>query len=44
MTFNGISPDIMRDVIPLRTSSNYGIRNRKKSYTRPVKSVFKDSD
>ena len=25
--FNGISPDIMKDVFPLNTSSNYDIRN-----------------
>ena len=27
--FNGISTDIMKDVFPLNTTSNYDIRNRK---------------
>ena len=38
--FNGISPDIMKDVFPLNTSSTYDIRNREIFYTRPVKSVY----
>ena len=38
--FNGISPDIMKNVFPLNTSSTYDIRNREIFYTRPVKSVY----
>ena len=38
--FNDISPDIMKDVFPLNTSSTYDIRNREIFYTRPVKSVY----
>ena len=37
--FNGISPDIIKDVFPLSTSSNYNIRNRLTFYSRPLNSV-----
>ena len=42
--FNGISPDIMKDVFPLNTSSNYDIRNKPTFYTRRVRSVFKGTE
>ena len=43
-TFNDISPDIMKDIFPLNTSSIYDIRNTETFYTRPVKSVYKDTN
>ena len=36
---NGICPDIMKDVFPLSTSSNYDIRSRCTFITRSVKAV-----
>ena len=39
MVFNGISPDTMKDLFPLKTSSNYNIRNRSTFYSRPVNLV-----
>ena len=42
--FNGISPDIMKDVFPLNTSSNYDIRNRPTFSTRRVRSVFNSTE
>ena len=42
--FNGISPDIMKNIFPLNTSSIYDIRNRETFYIRPVKSVYKDTE
>ena len=42
--FSGTSPDIMKDVFPLNTSSTYDIRNREIFYTRPVKSVYHGSE
>ena len=42
--FNGISPDIMKDVFPLNTSSNYDIRNRPTFFTRRVRSVFNGTE
>ena len=38
--FNDICPDIMKDVFPLSTSSNYDIRSRRTFTTRPVKTVY----
>ena len=38
--FNGICPDIMKDVFPLSTSSNYDIRSRRIFTTRSVKTVY----
>ena len=38
--FNDICPDIMKDVFPLSTSSNYDIRSRRTFTTRLVKTVF----
>ena len=38
--FNDISSDIMKDVFPLSTSSNYDIRNRRTFTTRSVKEVY----
>ena len=37
--FNGICPDIMKDVFPISTSSNYDIRSRRTFTTRSVKTV-----
>ena len=42
--FNGISPDIMKDIFPLNTSYIYNIKNRERIYTRPVKSVYKGTE
>ena len=42
--FNGISPDIMKDIFPLSTSSTYDTSNRKTFYTTPVQSVYKRSE
>ena len=42
--FNGISPDIMKDVFHLNTSSNYYIRNRPTFFTRRVRSVFNGTE
>ena len=42
--FNGVSPDIMKDVFPLNTSSNYDIRNRPTFFTRRVRSVFNGTE
>ena len=39
-TPNGIGPDIMKDVFPLGTSSNYDIRNRHTFTTRSIKTVY----
>ena len=38
--FNDICPDIMKDVFPLSTSSNYDIRSRRTFTTRSVKTVY----
>ena len=38
--FNDICPDIMKDVFPLNTSSNYDITSRRTFTTRSVKTVF----
>ena len=38
--FNGICPDIMKDVFPLSTSSIYDIRSRCIFTTRSVKTVY----
>ena len=38
--FSGICPDIMEDVFPLSTSSNYDIRSRRTFTTRSVKTVY----
>ena len=42
--FNGISPDIMKDVFPLNASSNYDIRNRPTFFNRRVRSVFNGTE
>ena len=39
--FSGISPDVVKDVFPLNTSSNNNIRNRSTFYSSPVNSVYK---
>ena len=38
--FNGICPDIMKDVFPLSTSSNYDIRSRGTFTTSSVTAVY----
>ena len=38
--FNGICPNIMKDVFPLSTSSNCDIRSRRTLTTRSVKTVY----
>ena len=38
--FNDICPDIINDVFPLSTSSNYDIRSRPTFTTRSVKTVY----
>ena len=42
--FHGIYPDIMRDVFPLSTSSNYDIRSRRNFTTRSIKTVYYGTD
>ena len=37
--FNGICPDVMKDIFPLSTSSNYDMRSRRYCTTRSVKTV-----
>ena len=39
--FNGIYPDIMKDVFHVSTSSNYDIRSRRTFTTRSVKTVLR---
>ena len=41
---NGLSPDIMKDVFPLNTSSNYNTRNRRVFHSRPIKTVYYGSE
>ena len=38
--FNGICPDIIKDIFPQSTSSNYDIRSRRTFTTRSVKTVY----
>ena len=38
--FNDICPDIMKDVFPLSTSSNYNIRGTSTFTTRSVKTLY----
>ena len=42
--FNDICPDIMKDVFPLSTSSNYDIRSRRVFTTRSVKTVYQGTE
>ena len=42
--FNGIYPDIMKDVFSLSTSSNYDIRSRRTFTTTSVKIVYYGTD
>ena len=42
--FKNTSPDIMKDIFPLNTSSIYDARNRQTFYTRPAKLVYKDTE
>ena len=41
MKFHGTSPDIMKDIFPLNTSSVYDIRFKQMFCTRNVKPVYK---
>ena len=38
--YNDICPDIMKDIFPLSTSSNYDIRSKRTFTTRSVKIVY----
>ena len=38
--FNGISPDVMKDVFALSTSSNYNIRNRSTNYSKSCRLFY----
>ena len=42
--FNGISPNIIRDVFKLHASFNYDIRDRSIFYLRPINSVYYGTD
>ena len=42
--FNGIYSDIINDVFPLSTSSNYDIRSRHTFTTRSVKTVYYETE
>ena len=44
MVFDGFCPDILNDVFPSNTSSNYNIRNRSAFCSRPLNSVYNGTE
>ena len=44
MVFDGFCPDILNDVFPSNTFSNYNIRNRSAFCSRPLNSVYNGTE